>query len=158
MMARGVEPVYSTDMERLLKAILIRGEQLANIEGAIETAQLLQSTASLLNYFSDGRSWGLLQDELHALRDYGKILRSCFGRRVCVECALPGDQFIRRRVLLSALLETCSLDRVLMDESGKTIDIKITAQANTDEGSILNLQVRFEGDAAGESIVRACRC
>lgn len=148
----------SVDMDRLMKAILIRGEQLANIEGAIETAKLLQSTAALLNYLGDERSWGFLRDELCALQDYGDILLSCFGKRVRLECSLSEDLFIRRRVLLSALLEVCTPDRILMNESSKNIDIKITAQSGDQEGNLLKLQLSFEGDADDAQLSRSCLC
>lgn len=148
----------SVDMDRLMKSILIRGEQLSNIEGAIETARLLQSTAALLNYLGDERSWGFLRDELSALRDYGDILLSCFGKRVQIACLLSEDMFIRRRVLLDALLEICTPDRILMNESSKNIDIKITAENGAQEGNLLKLHLCFEGEADSAQFTRLCPC
>lgn len=148
----------SKDINRLLKAILIRGEQLANVEGANETAQLLQSTASLLSYFTDERSWGSVGDELHAMQDYGSILRSCFGRSLRIECALPADQFIRRRVLLNELLDICTLDRILMNENGKIIEIQILLQENRDDYVLCTICASFEGDESGAGISRNCKC
>lgn len=148
----------SGDMNLLMKAILIRGEQLANIEGALETARLLQSTAALLNYLGDERSWGLLQDEVRVLRDYGNICLNCFGKRLEIECMPSQDMFIRRRVLLNALLEICTPDRILAAESAKNLNLRITAQEDGQEGNLLKLHLRFEDEADGEEYTRVCLC
>lgn len=144
------------NVNRLLNEILIRGEQLANLEGAGETARLLQSTASLINYFGDERSWGPAGDELNALRDYGNVIRACFGRKMRIDCALPEDLFIRRRVLLNELLKSCSTDRILMDKSDKAIDVRISVLENGEDGTLCALQVSFDG--SDEGVACNCKC
>ena len=144
------------DVNRLLNEILIRSEQLANLEGAVETARLLQSTASLMNYFGDERSWGPAGDEMKALRDYGNVLRACFGRKVRIDCALPADLFIRRRVLLNELLKICSTDRILMDKSGKAVDIRISVLESGEDGTLCAIRVCLDGADAG--VTSNCKC
>lgn len=148
----------SMGMDRLMKAILIRGEQLANVEGAVETAQLLQNMVALLNYYGDERSWGPAEDELRAMRDYANIMRSCFGWRMNIQSALSSDRFIRRRVLLGELMEICSPDRIRPEQSGKTIDIEIIMLESAEDGTLCRVYASFRGDGHDESIVRNLRC
>lgn len=146
------------EMNRFMRAILVRGEQLANIEGAQETARLLQTTASLMAYLCDERDWGPAGDELRAMRDYGDILRICFARRISLSCELPPDRFIRRRVLLDALLEICSLDDVLSDSAGRNLEIQILAPVCAEDAGACEIRVRTAGDGGCELLRRSCRC
>ena len=132
-----------TDRKKVFMDLLIRGEQMANVEGAAQTAQFLQCTIRLMNYLGNDCEWGTVRDELNAIQCYLNILRQCFATRCTLECALGADEFIRRRTLLEALMDACPVER-FAGEWDTELYIQICEQA---EGGYALRGKTISGDA-----------
>ena len=142
-------------VNHIIDTVLVRAEQLANIEGAEETAKLLRTFYRLLNYQRDGREWGLVRDEMLAVEDYCLLLRSCFGTRCSVQCTLSPDSFAMRKVLLDAVMDICPIDCIVHGRFATEVGISI--RAHEQDGALADVNGFVAGEDFSESLPRSIR-
>lgn len=143
----------TAQINHIIDTVLVRAEQLANIEGAGETAKLLQTFYRLLNYQRDAREWGLVRDEMLAVEDYCLLLRSCFGTHCFVQCTLSPDGFTMRKVLLNAVMDACPIDCVI---HGRFImEAGMSIRASQESAAVANISGFVAGEDFSESFQRS---
>ncbi len=99
--------------------MLTGATQLARLEEAKGTVQLLTSIQRLVLYCSKGPIWVPMPEELNAVSDFIVIRKARLGNRIFVDSIDASNYFLKAGTILEPLFQECTLDKMLDNQNMK---------------------------------------